>query len=182
MKNEAKYLGGDLGRIFYTGGRKPKGKLIHLLRLYEVIPQTELSGARERIEEELLIKPLRNNDHNHFRRLAEAIRDKDKGREWSPVQHATHFVFLACAMFEHRQQPLDLARAKDRARAKDLALKLWAQRRINDGPGEYIPNILDLSESEAVTLGQEVKKLKKLQPVVWDHIWKDTGLKEKEAG
>src|SRR5258707_5741033 len=128
MKNEARYLGGDLGRIFYTGGRTPKGKLIHLLKLYEVVSQTELSGARKRIEEELLIKPLRNNDHNHFRRLAEAIRDRDKGREWSPVHRATHFVFLACAMFEH-QQPLDPATVND------LALKLWAQPRINERPG-----------------------------------------------
>jgi hypothetical protein len=171
MKNEAKYLGEDRGQIFYTGGRTPKGKLIHLLRLYQVLPKSELR-LRPLIEEELLIKPLRNNDHNHFRRLAEAIRDRDKGREWSPVQRATHFVFLACTMFEHQQQPLD------RARVKDLALKLWAQQRINERPGQYIPNILDLSESEAFTIAQEVKGL---PSIVWDHVWENTGLKEREA-
>jgi hypothetical protein len=36
-KNEAKYLGGDLGRIFYTGGRSPKGAanlFVEALRSY----------------------------------------------------------------------------------------------------------------------------------------------------
>jgi hypothetical protein len=174
MKNEPRYLGGDLGQIFYTGGRTPKGKLIHLLRLYEVLPQSELR-LRPLIEEELLIKPLRNNDHNHFRRLAEAIRDRDKGREWTPVKYATHFVFLACAMFNAQQQPKPL----DLTRVKDLALKLWAQRRINGRPGEYISNILDLSESEAFTIAREVKKL---PSIVWEHVWKNTGLKERDAG
>jgi hypothetical protein len=177
MKNEAKYLGGDLGRTFYTGGRKPKGKLIHLLSLYEVIPQTELSGARSRIEEELLINPLRNNDYNHFRRLSEAMRDKEKARNWSTVQHATHFVFLACAVLEHQQQPHPL----DPAMVKDLALKFWAQRKINERPGQYISDIFNLSESEAIAMDQEVKKLKSLR-IVWDHIWKNTGLKKRKAG
>jgi hypothetical protein len=151
-----------------------KGRLIYLLRLYEVIPPNELSGLRGRIEEELLIKPLRNNDHGHFRRLSEAIRDRDKLEQWSPVQWAVHFVFLACSFLEHQQQPLD------RATVKDLALKLWAQQRINERPGQYISNVLDLSPSESAALERELKE--NMPSVAWHHVWENTGLKEREAG
>jgi hypothetical protein len=97
--NRPVFLGGEFGRIFYTGGHKPKGQLIYLLKLYDHasrVPGRKLKGE---LEEALFLKSYRDDDHAHFRRLDDAIRDKDKPR-WSNTEKATHYVFVAGALLQ----------------------------------------------------------------------------------
>jgi hypothetical protein len=161
------YIGGDLGRIFYTGGSKPKNRVIYLYRLYRVIPDSEKSGARERIRKELSNESLDKCDYDHVRRLSEAMRDSNDSHEWGPVQWATHFVFVAAEILEQQGKP------PARAILKDLATKLWAEHQINQRPGsQYTINCFNLTESDRLNLDKE---LKNLPTVVWAHVWKNTG-------
>jgi hypothetical protein len=166
-KHSPEYIGGEKGRVFFTGGRKQKDRLIYLARLFRVIPETEKSGVRSRILEELFSEPLKKGDYNYFLRFAEALRDSQEPLEWGPVQSATYFVFVARVILEQKRKPIG------RASLKELALKLWAEHRINLRPGsQHTINVFDLKTSDALALEQEVKKL---PAITWAHVWKNTG-------